>query len=116
MKVNIRVKGKNRTPKFMRWAQDRIGDAFARISDQVRSVEAFFSDLNGPKGGRDQNLLLAVKMWDGRVVAVRAVDDNVGRALDSGVDRSLHAVIKSLQRARSQRRRWHPLPLAEAVE
>jgi hypothetical protein len=114
MKVSVRVKGKNRTSKFVRWAQDRIGDAFARISHQVRSVEAFFSDINGPRGGRDQNLLLAVRMWDGRVVAVRTVEENMGRALDTGVDRSIHAVIKRLQRSRAQRRRWHPL--AEAME
>jgi hypothetical protein len=100
----------------MKWAKQKIADGFSRVSHQVRSVEAFFSDLNGPKGGRDQNLLLAVRMWDGRTVTVRTTDDDVGRVLDYGVDRSLHSVVKRMQRTRAERRRWHPTPLATEPE
>lgn len=116
MKISIRIKGGNKTTKFARWAKDKIADAFSKLSDQVRSIEAYFSDLNGPKGGRDQNLLLAVRLWDGRMIAVRSVDDDIGRVLDTGVDRSLHTVLRQIHRTRSMRRRWRPLPEVLAEE
>ncbi len=111
MRVNVRVKNAKKTTAFVRWAKERIADSFARLSHQVRSVEAFFSDLNGPKGGRDQNLLLAVRLWNGQTIAVRAVDCDIGRALDDGVDRSIHSVIRRVERERSFRRsRWEMIP------
>ncbi len=110
MQINVRMKHEKNTQRFSRWAASRINESFSRFSNIIRNIDAFFADLNGPKGGHDKNLLLAVRMRNGQMVSVRAVGDGFGETLDSALNRSMASLKKQLERQRPHRQdSWRKL-------
>jgi hypothetical protein len=110
MKINVRMKHEKNTRRFARWAAIRIDDSFSRFSNIIRSIDAFFADLNGPKGGHDKNLLLAVRMRNGQMVAVRAVGDGFGETLDGALNRGVASLRKQLDKQHPHRQNsWQKL-------
>lgn len=116
MKINVRMKHEKNTRRFSQWAAGRINESFSRFSNLIRSINAFFADLNGPKGGHDKNLLLAVKMHNGQTVAVRAVGDGFGETLDSALDRSTASVARQLEKQRPHRKETWQKVVHEKVD
>jgi hypothetical protein len=118
MKVNVRMKSQKNARRFAAWASQRIDETFDRFSNSIQRIDAFFADLNGPKGGHDKNLLLAVRMWNGQVVAVRSVGDELGEVLDKGLNRTMASLRKFHEKQSPHRMSpWENYPKeAEAAE
>ena len=56
------------------------------INDPASAVRVRLRDLNGPKGGRDQEALVVGKL-DGRTLTARAVDSDAYLALSKAIER-----------------------------
>lgn len=88
VRVSVRMLGDKakKMRRFSSWAKQRVADHFSRFSEYVRSVDVFFRDSNGPKGGYDQNLMLAVRLRGGGTIGIRAVGNDINKVLDNGID------------------------------
>ncbi len=70
----------------------RVGHALDRLADRIREVGVSLSDVNGPKGGIDQQCVLTITpRYAGEPVVARALERT-----------RVDAVSKSLKRARRQ--------------
>lgn len=75
---------------LLRQIQHRVRLALDRFAHRVREVSVSLTDVNGPRGGLDQQCVLAITpMGAGEQVVARALEPT-----------RIQAVVRSLKRAR----------------
>lgn len=84
MRVRIRTVDVSTTEALRRFAEHVVLSTFHRMGDAVRELEVRLRDLNGPKGGVDQEVLVIGRM-SGQTLAVRVVEADAYQALRSGI-------------------------------
>ena len=91
MRVTVRLVDVSTTHAIKQYIERVVLAAFDRIGDQVHELEVRLKDLNGPKGGMDQEVLVLGRV-SGRTLAVRAVEDDAYRALHTAITRMARRV------------------------
>lgn len=84
---------------------DAISEKLLRISPKVRSVAVSIRDLNGPRGGIDQEVRVIAELVTGRKIIVRHRSAKVTHDIAATIRRVVRAARSELARRRTLRRR-----------
>lgn len=103
MRLEIRGQGLAVTPAMREHLARRLGFALGRFGDRVTRVTARVADRNGPRGGVDKQLRLAVGVRDGSEIVVEDADTDLYVAIDRGAERAGRAVARAIERERQWR-------------
>jgi hypothetical protein len=88
-----------------------IHGALGRFRHEVISVDVFLKDINGPKGGRDKQVVVRTHLRQRRQIITETVHENLKAAIRIGAKRTRRAVRRSVRKARriEKRRMQNPL-------
>lgn len=104
MNVIIRPSGFSLTPAIDAHIRGRLGSALSRFSDNVRRIDVFLKDINGPRGGEDKSARFNLVLANGRRVTVSATRADLYDAVAAGAGKVRRVVRRSLGRTWSRRR------------
>jgi hypothetical protein len=103
MKTDIRFHGFARKPVLRRDIERRLFIALSSFERHIDETIVSVRDINGPRGGKDLQGQVIVRLRRGLPIVVRADSDNV-HALVSQLASAVRRAVKS--RIRRRRRRW----------
>ena len=87
------------------YSEERVRLALGRIGRRVRQVEVTLRDLNGPRGGIDQECLIRIEVEPAHQIVADARADSPQAAIAEATRRASAALRRRLQRRRSRARR-----------
>jgi Sigma 54 modulation protein / S30EA ribosomal protein len=102
--AHVRVIGGSIDDEDRDYIARKLGMNLGRFVVSIERITVRLSDINGPKGGRDQRCQIKVVLSGLPSVVVNETDSTVRRAVDGAVDAVAIAVGR-----RVQRRRLRPL-------
>lgn len=105
MNMILRAKGVDLDGAVKDFVRVSLHSALGRFSEHVEAVDVFISDVNGPKGGIDKQVLARVRLATGQVVATETTGEDFYAALSSSAKTTKRAVRRSLKK--SQRLERH---------
>jgi hypothetical protein len=111
MELRISADGMVLTPEQREFCERRLRFALSRFVLRIERVEAVFTDMNGPKGGRDVLCCLQVGLRGAQDVLVRDAGESVESVMAGAADRAARTVARRLQRRIEQRRGLRPDPV-----
>lgn len=100
MHAAIRAQGFELSAAIGAFVHREIASAMAPFSEEIISVAVFLKDINGPKGGIDKQVVLRIRLRDGRQVALHTERDDLYAAIRVSARRARRAVRRSLARSR----------------
>ena len=104
MKLELRVRHLAAEPRFREFCERHLLYSLGRFEAQLRRVQLWMEDLNGPRGGRDLRCVLRVGLRHGGAVTVESTESRPELAVGEVFDRARSALVRTLQR-----RRWAPI-------
>jgi hypothetical protein len=111
MELRISDDGLVLTADQREFCERRLRFALSRFALRIERVEAVFTDVNGPKGGRDVLCCLQVGLRGAQDVLVRDAGESVEAVMAGAADRAARTVARRLQRRMDQRRELRPNPV-----
>jgi len=112
MELRISDDGLVLTADQREFCERRLWFALSRFVLRIERVEAVFTDVNGPKGGRDVLCCLQVGLRGAQDVLVRDAGESVESVMAGAADRAARTVARRLQRRMDQRRGLRPNPVS----
>ena len=106
MKVHVRFVGvaPSDSEAAILEIERRVGHALDRPAHRVREVGVSLSDVNGPKGGLDQQCVLTITpRYAGEPVVARALERTRVEAVAKSLKRARRQLQDGLERAERQR-------------
>ena len=86
------------SPDAAHVAQQRLRCALDRFASRVRSLTVRLSDVNGPRGGRDQRCAIAVRLaGPKRLIVVEDLDAELPAAIARAAERAARAVARAVR-------------------
>jgi len=115
MRVRIQARGVRLGRSLRDHVEHQVRQSFDRVSHEVREIVINLSDLNGPRGGRDQRCAVMVRLVNGRSMILREVHESPFGAATAAIARMKRRLHERLARRRTRRRREKLLPIHEAA-
>lgn len=103
MRLCFQERNLNGGRRFGRFVKRRVKTAFARMEHAVQSVTVILSDVNGPKGGKDQQCKVLVTLDGRREIVIRDQQENMMVAISNAVFRASYQVSQQIKRAMPRR-------------
>lgn len=103
MKINVRFRNQEPSAELRGHTTRRIHFYLSRFGEEISSVVLRLSDVNGPKGGLDQQCQVTVRGRKLTSVVIEELRDSTYAAIDLALERAGHAVGRDLERARTGR-------------
>ena len=107
--LEIRFRGHDWPPGLRAFATSAIHTAFARFEHRIAGITVTVNDLNGPRGGRDKQCRVEVRLGRGGSVIGRSTAETEYAAIAKARLRARSKLIRSLTRpatvSRTARRR-----------
>lgn len=104
MRLELRARHLPADPRLHELCDRHLLYALGRFEDQVRRVQLWMEDVNGPRGGRDLRCCLRVCLRRGGALTVESVDARPEVAVGEVFDRARSALLRTIQR-----QRWAPM-------
>jgi putative sigma-54 modulation protein len=105
MKIEIRRRGK--LPDHLRaYVERRVHFALGRFGHRIQRVTVRIPDVNGPRGGVDQQCRVIADLGSLGRLTVEWVDNSLTAAVDHAADRIARSVARTIERSRDV---WTPL-------
>ena len=104
MQVRVRVRGQFLLPSVRVDMRRRVHDALDRFEDRILRTEVTVSDVNGPRGGIDQQCKLNIIMAALPPIVIEASDESALAATTKALDRAARRVSDALNRRRDRKR------------
>ena len=82
------------TPSLREYLEQRLRTAFDPLHGKIAEVAVRLRDLNGPRGGRDMQCQVSVKMPGKPAVVIREVQENMYNAIDRAMKRAAYRVSR----------------------
>jgi ribosome-associated translation inhibitor RaiA len=101
--VTIRQIGVELTVEARESMELRLEQALRCLGRRIQKVNAFFSDLNGPKGGIDKLCRVVVHLKRQPSLVIEDRDSELGNLIDRIVDRVGQTATRLLDRSRPAR-------------
>jgi len=96
MRILIRLTS-DTPPDIAERVRRRLEFALGRFSSRVRSLSVRLTDVNGPRGGRDKQCQLDVRLLrPRRVIIIEDVDAEVEAAISRAADRATRAIARAV--------------------
>ncbi|TCS35742.1 ribosomal subunit interface protein [Paucimonas lemoignei] len=86
------------TPSLREYLEQRLQTAFGPVRGRIGDIVVRLRDLNGPRGGRDMQCQVSVKMPGKPEVVIREVQENMYNAIDRAVKRAAYRVGRIVSR------------------
>lgn len=90
---NLNVKSEHRET-----VQHRVDSVFNRTSQHIQSITVTLSDINGPKGGPDKQVMVKLKSDNLPAIVVVDKKSNWIAAVNSALSRVNNAFMRKLKR------------------
>ena len=103
MKLTVRGLSFRPTQAIRRFVEHRLHQALDRHAENIRHVEVVLDDVNGPKGGRDQQCRVRVDLNRGGVLHMTKQGHDVYGNVSALADSLKRAVTRRLDRDRRRR-------------
>jgi putative sigma-54 modulation protein len=103
MKIHVRFRNQEPSAELRAHATRRIHFYLSRFGEEISSIGLRISDVNGPKGGLDQQCQVTVRGRRLSTVVIEELRDSSYAAIDLALERAGHAVGRDLERARTAR-------------
>lgn len=100
IQVDISARGFDLSEPIRQHVEDRLHAALDQHEQQVRRVDVVLEDTNGPKGGQDKRVKIAVQMADGDTVRVEQTGEELYPTVSRAADAVKHSVGKQRDRAK----------------
>ena len=105
MKYELRSRGVRLTRQLEQHIERRVRYAAHRFGSQIRSLRVHLSDVNGPKGGKDDiHCRLQAQLAPRGSVLIEERRGDPFAAVARAADRAGHAFSRASERLRSRRR------------
>jgi len=103
MKFNLNLRDVDKDPDIEDYVNKRLSFALARAEHVINDIHVTIADINGPKGGLDKQcrILLTSDLVEPVVVSER--QSTLRAAIDRGVSRASHSLMRRLKRRRDVR-------------
>lgn len=95
----------------LRW---RLRQALARLQGPVRQVTLTLADINGPRGGTDQQCQLVIALDGDDPLVIQERAETVQQATGNAIARARRNLAKRIKKRQQRRRQW-PLPRAQGT-
>ncbi len=111
MRLEIRARHVRSDARLREVCERRLHHALGRFEDQVRRVQLWLEDVNGPRGGRDLRCRVRLALRRGGALTVERLGDRAGVLVGEVLDRARNALVRRLGRTRRapMRRRLRPV-------
>jgi ribosome-associated translation inhibitor RaiA len=96
-------------------AEKRVRFVMRRLAWQIPIARVSLSDLNGPKGGEDKQVQVALKLAGASLIVVTATSRDWRAAIDAALSRAVQKVVRTMRRARQATTAALPPPQFEAA-
>jgi putative sigma-54 modulation protein len=97
------------------FVERRMGFALGRFAAHISRVTIRLEDLNGPRGGLDQQCRIDVALIRSGRLIVRDTGKDIETAVSRAADRVAHRVRTALDRRRTRRRTCSRVPELAAI-
>lgn len=98
MEISVHDKQQLLSQRAIDKAESRAIASFAKFGQTVKSVEIRVQDVNGPRGGVDQECCILVRLQKANDVAVKVTDDSLSKAIPGAINRAARSVSRLLDR------------------
>ncbi|WP_101760060.1 hypothetical protein [Oceanicoccus sp. KOV_DT_Chl] len=98
MKVNINYGNTANDKDIKNYIHYRLGFAFSRNSQLIRSITINLTDINGPKGGIDQQCKVMIKSNLLQDVVITERQADIKHAIDRGINRAGKNFMQCIKR------------------
>ncbi|MEM1175157.1 MAG: HPF/RaiA family ribosome-associated protein [Pseudomonadota bacterium] len=99
------------------FVESALESALGRFIEQLMAVDVFLSDLNGPKGGKDKQVVIRLRLQNGQVIMAETTREDLYAALVLSIRKAKRAVRRSLRKSRRfQHRPLRTLPNTLSTE
>lgn len=105
MQVHVVAKNVTMTPSLLEFIERRIAFALGRLGSRAVHVAVRLQDVNGPRGGIDQQCRIDASVGASARRTVEGKGASVEEAVSQAVDRLAGAIRKDLTRWRTRRLR-----------
>lgn len=105
MRVQLHAKNVHLAPSLSEFIERRLRFALGRFASRVTQVAVRLCDVNGPRGGIDQQCRINATFIPSAHKTVQATGASAEAAICQAVDRIAGAVRKDLARRRTRRLR-----------
>lgn len=99
--MNIQALGRT-SPALNEVVQERLLAALGQHDEWVESVSVRFWDVNGPRGGEDQQCKVEVRLRGNEVVTIEERDIDPYAVISLAADRAKQAVGRRVDRLRER--------------
>jgi ribosome-associated translation inhibitor RaiA len=103
--ITIRQINLELTAEFRESFENRLQQALRCLGRRLQKVNAFISDLNGPKGGVDKHCRVVVHLKRQPSLVIEERDSELSSLIDRLLDRLGHTAARLRERASSQKLR-----------
>ena len=105
MRLDIRFRGGKVDPHLREYADRCLRFALGRFANRISTVNVWFDDLNGPRGGLDLRCLIYTTLVRHGELAVEAIGADAETATKLAGERMARRIRTVLGRGRSVKRR-----------
>ncbi len=92
MQMIVRSQSFKLPPELSDYVQKRLEAGLRRFSDRIDRVMVLLTDVNGPKGGADQQCEMKVKLKSSGIIVAKATDVDIALAVGHALDRVLRQI------------------------
>lgn len=100
MKVQVRFQGFPSSTSLADYARRKVHQRLRRFSGRIRAVDARFSDVNGPRGGRDKRCLITVHVPGRAPLNIEELHQDFYAGINLALGRVAQLVGRKIERAR----------------
>jgi putative sigma-54 modulation protein len=112
MKVNVRGVHLTLTDALKRHVDKHLIEPLERFFDsEAAEIEIHLRDINGPKGGKDKECSVTVRMPRGASIHVSEVSEDIYKSVDLARDRVERSTKRAVERSQDKRYETHPTEL-----
>ena len=113
MKVNVRGVHLALTEAIKLHVQKHLVEPIERFYDsEAAELDVHLRDTNGPKGGRDKECSVTVRLPHGQTIHITEVSDDLFKSVDLARDRVEKSAKRLVERSQDKRHDETPTDLA----
>ena len=98
MNITIQCSRPQPDAQTHQYIQYRLGFAFARTRQFIQSIEVTLTDINGPKGGIDQQCKVRVKPMAFASIVITERQSEIRHAIDRCITRASRNFVQQMKR------------------
>ena len=84
---------------------NKVRSSFSRFDSIINSIQIFFVDNNGPKGGVDKNVRITIGLNRFKNISVNSESSSLNKAVAQAINRAERAVARMIQKRHFTNRR-----------